>query len=173
MNYCNRQLLLPLEEDGPAVYNIILFYQTHSLISYATKERNCKFCPCHGKSLVEFGRRPRQACCRQPIQRRRRRRSDQLSSPPLSSSLSLSYVVVTSLNIGGGGGGHKFVVVLSELSRLIPCMIHCVHGRRPPKDDEPVLVAHRNSPRINWRLVISWKNKPVRYEISRINPLCW
>ena len=59
MNYCNRRLFLPLEDDGLMVDNIILVYQTHSLIGYKTKEINCKFRPCHGKSLVEFGRRPR------------------------------------------------------------------------------------------------------------------
>ena len=59
MNYFNRQLFLPLEHDGLTVDDIIVVYQTHSLIGYTTKERNCKFRPCHGKSLVEFGRRPR------------------------------------------------------------------------------------------------------------------
>ena len=58
MNDCNRRLLLPSEENGLMVDAIILVYQTHSLIGYATKERNGKFRSCHGKSLVEFGRRP-------------------------------------------------------------------------------------------------------------------
>ena len=59
MNYCNRLLLLPLEDDGLKVDDIILVYQTHILIGYTTEEINSKFQPCHAKSLVEFGRRPR------------------------------------------------------------------------------------------------------------------
>ena len=58
MNYCNIKVLLPLEDDGLTVDNIILVYFTHSLIGYTMKERNCKFRPCHGKLLIEFFRRP-------------------------------------------------------------------------------------------------------------------
>ena len=85
MNCCNRQLLLPLEDDGLMVDNIILVYQTHSLIGYTTKEINCKSRPCHAKSLVELGRRPRSACRRSPIPRPTPpccRHSDRLSTPP-------------------------------------------------------------------------------------------
>ena len=46
MNFCNRKLLLPLEDDGLTVDNNILVYQTHSLIRYTTKESNCKSRPC-------------------------------------------------------------------------------------------------------------------------------
>ena len=59
MNDCNRRLLIPLEDNGLMVDDIILVYHTHSLIGYTTKEINCKFRPCHGKSLVEFGGCPR------------------------------------------------------------------------------------------------------------------
>ena len=38
MNCCNRRLLLPLENDGLTGDNIILVYQTHSLIGYTMKE---------------------------------------------------------------------------------------------------------------------------------------
>ena len=48
------QLLLPSEYDGLTVDDNSLVYHTHSLIGYATKERNCKFRPCHGKLLVDF-----------------------------------------------------------------------------------------------------------------------
>ena len=177
MNYFNRRLLLRLEDDGLTVDDIILFCQTHSLIGYTMKERNRKFQPCHSKSLVEFGRRPRSDSRQSPIPRRRRCcHSDRLSTPPLllspsSSSPSLSlYVVVTSFNIGGGRSRvcRRIVEVVSS---------HTLYDLLCPqeryiKDDEPVLVAHRNSPRICWRLVILWKNEPVGDAISRINPLC-
>ena len=48
------RLLLPSEDDSLPVDKNSLVYQTHSLIGYATKERNFKFRPCHGKSLVEI-----------------------------------------------------------------------------------------------------------------------
>ena len=38
MNCCNRRLLLPLEDDGITGDDIILVYQTHSLIGYTMKE---------------------------------------------------------------------------------------------------------------------------------------
>ena len=50
------RLLLPLEDNGLTVDDNSLVYQTHSLIGYAMKERNCKLRPCHGKSLVEIAR---------------------------------------------------------------------------------------------------------------------
>ena len=83
MDYCNRRLFLPLEDDGLTVDDIILVYQTHSLVGYTTKERNPKFQPCHAKSLVEFGRCPRSTCRQSPIPRRCHFcHSDQLSTPP-------------------------------------------------------------------------------------------
>ena len=39
------QLLLPSEDDSLTVDDNYLFYHTHSLIVYATKEINCKFRP--------------------------------------------------------------------------------------------------------------------------------
>ena len=42
MNCCNRRLLLPLEDNGLTGDDIILVYQTHSLIGYTMKERNRK-----------------------------------------------------------------------------------------------------------------------------------
>ena len=50
------RLLLPSENDGLMVDKNSIFYQTHSLIGYATREINCKFCPCRGKLLVEIAR---------------------------------------------------------------------------------------------------------------------
>ena len=129
MNCCNRRLLLPLEEDGLMVDKIILVYHTHSLIGYKTKERNCKFWPCHVKLLIELVRCP---CsdCRRPTpllsSSFRSIMNPPLSSLPLSSSL---YIVITSFNIREGWGGHEFVVVLLLVSRLISCMINCVHER--------------------------------------------
>ena len=46
MNCYNRRLLLPLEDNGLTVDDIILVYQTHSLIGYTTKERNRKYRQC-------------------------------------------------------------------------------------------------------------------------------
>ena len=83
MNDCNRILFLPLEDDGLTVVDIILVYQTHSIIGYTTKEINCKFRPCHAKFLIEFGRHPCSARRRSPIPRRCcLRHSDRLSTPP-------------------------------------------------------------------------------------------
>ena len=48
------QLLLPSDDDGLTVDDNSLVYKTHSLIDYAMKEKNCKFRPCHGISLVEI-----------------------------------------------------------------------------------------------------------------------
>ena len=50
------RLFLPLEDEGLTVDKDSLVYHIHSLIGYATKERNCKFRPCHGKSLGEIAR---------------------------------------------------------------------------------------------------------------------
>ena len=69
MNYCNRRILLPLEDDGLTVDGNILVYQTHILVGYTTKDRNHKFRPCYAKSLVEFGRFPHSARCLSPIPR--------------------------------------------------------------------------------------------------------
>ena len=56
MSYCNATIIAPLEDNGLTVNDNSLVYQTHSLIGYATKERNCKFRPCHGKLHVEIAR---------------------------------------------------------------------------------------------------------------------
>ena len=177
MNYCNRQLLLPLEDDGLTVDDIILFCQTHSLIGYTMKERNRNFWPCHAKSIVEFGRRPRSACPQSLIPRRRGHpHSDRLSTPPsrrrrlccrrCRRRTSSSH----RLTLGGGRSRvcRRIVSVVSYHTSYDPSC----PWERSLKDDEPVLVAHQNSPRIRRRLVIPRKNEPFGDAISRINPLC-
>ena len=123
--------MLLLENDGLTVEYIILVYQTYSLIGYTMKERNCKFRPCHGKSLVEFGRCPRQARRQHPIRRRRCRRSNRLSTPPscriCHRCTSLSHCLTL-----GGGGGHEFVVGPSESSHPIPSLVSSIV---PMRDD--------------------------------------
>ena len=165
MNCSNRRLLLPLEDDGLTVDDIILVYHNHSLIGYTTKERNRKSQPCHAKSLIELGRHPCSARHWSLIPRPTPMFSSSFvliinpplpSSPPLSPPSSSLYIVVTLFNIRGG-----------ERSQVCRCIVAVILSYDPPwpwerslKDDEPVLVAHQNSRSIRQILVIPRKSEP-------------
>ena len=85
MNCCNRRLLLPLEEDDLMGDNIILVYQTHSLIGYTMKEEIVSTDHAHPnrlwRSAVVLVQLVIEARFQVP-RRRRHRHSDRLSKPP-------------------------------------------------------------------------------------------
>ena len=85
MNCCNRRLLLPLEDDGLTGDDIILVYQTHSLIDYTMKEEIVSTDDANPNRLWRLAVVLVQLVVKARFQvprHRRRRHSDRLSKPP-------------------------------------------------------------------------------------------